>query len=119
MAMCIDLSLFIFPKKFLYFLQKRTVRTQCAANYRALNKPLFQKFGIFEIYSLLSFQVGSFVPPGNVTSLFSKLYFKLEVQIHNYSTRYAESYNTHVCRTNMKGKWKVFYKLGPRTPTAL
>ena len=59
--MCIDLSWFIFPKKFLYFLQKRTVRTQCAANYRAPNKPLFQKFGIFEIYSLLSFQVGSFI----------------------------------------------------------
>ena len=59
--MCIDLSWFIFPKKFLYFLQERTVRTQCAANYGAPNKPLFQKLGIFEIYILLSFQVGSFI----------------------------------------------------------
>ena len=59
--MCIDLSWFIFPKKFLYFLQKRTVRTQCAANYGDPNKPLFQKLGIFEIYGLLSFQVGSFI----------------------------------------------------------
>ena len=39
----------------IYLLRKRIVRTICAADHRAPGKPLIQKLGIFEIYSLLSF----------------------------------------------------------------
>ena len=78
--------------------------TICAADYRAPSKPLFQKLGIFDIYSLLSFQVGSFMYLCHHEMLplsFQNL-FQTGSQIHNYSTRYTESYCPHACRTKIK-----------------
>ena len=56
--------------------------TICAADYRAPSKPLFQKLGIFDIYSLLSFQVGSFMYLYHMKCYLSlfKTYFKMEVK---------------------------------------
>lgn len=85
-------------------LQTRTVRTNCATDYRVSSKPLFRKFGIFEIYSLpLSFQ--NFISNRKYKSII----ILLDMPV-------ARSYNPPVCRTNMKRKWDVFYKLGPRNP---
>ena len=88
--------------------------TICAADYRAPSKPLFQKLGIFDIYSLLSFQVGSFMYLYHHEMLplsFQNL-FQTGSQIRNSSTRYTESYRPHACRTNIK-KITILYQ-GPK-----
>ena len=66
-----------------YLLQKRTVRIICAADYRACSKPLFSKTWHFlDIYSLLSFQVGSFMYlyHHEMIPSFLKTYYNLEVK---------------------------------------
>ena len=84
----------------IYCLQKRTVRSITNSDHRARSAPLFSKLGILVIYQLNTFQIAKFMynnllPPFN-------LFFFTNSQIHGYSTRTANNYRVHHCRTNLK-----------------
>ena len=88
----------------IYCLQKRAVRAITNSDYRAHSAPLFSKLGILDIYQINTFQIAKFMycyhnnllPP-----LFFNLFFT-NSQIHGYSTRTANNYRVHHCRTNLK-----------------
>ena len=93
----------------IYLSHKRTVRIICAAEIiQSPSKALFQKLDIFDIYSFLSFQIGSFMYLYHHEMLpvsFQNL-FQTKSQIHNYCARYANSYRSHACRT----KFTILYQ---------
>ena len=84
------------------------------SDYRAHSAPLFSKLGILDIYQINTFQIAKFMycyhnnllPP-----LFFNLFFT-NSQIHGYSTRTANNYRVHHCRTNLK-KFTILYQ-GPK-----
>ena len=98
----------------IYCLQKRAVRATTNSDYRANSAPLFSKLKILDIYQLNTFQIAKFMhcyhnnllPP-----LFFNLFFTNN-QTHGYSTRTANNYRTHHCRTNIK-KFTILYQ-GPK-----
>ena len=84
------------------------------SDYRAHSAPLFAKLGILDIFQVNSFQIAKFMfyyqnqllPP-----MFLNL-FLTSSQVHNYSTRTANHYRSHPCRTNLK-QFTVVYQ-GPK-----
>ena len=81
--------------------------------YGVRSAPLFSKLGILDFYRN-TFQIAKFrycyhnnlLPP-----LLFNLFLK-KSQIHSYSTRTANNYRVHHCRTNLK-KFPVLYR-GPQ-----
>ena len=96
----------------IYCSQKRAVRAITNSDYRANSAPLFSKLKILDIYQLNTFQIAKFMhcyhnnllPP-----LFFNLFFTNN-QTHGYSTRTANNYRTHHCRTNLK-KFTILTKV--------
>ena len=67
----------------IYLLQKRTVRTICAADYRAPSKPLFQKVTIltFIVCFHSKLDPSCICTPWNVTCLISKLIYNFKLKV--------------------------------------
>ena len=90
------------------------IKDSSPSDYRAHSAPLFSKLGILDIYQINTFQIAKFMycyhnnllPP-----LFFNLFFT-NSQIHGYSTRTANNYHVHHCRTNLK-KFTILYQ-GPK-----
>ena len=97
----------------IYYLQKRAVQAITNSDYRAHSAPLFSKLGI-QIFSKLvrlkspnsCFIIEIILPP-----LLLNI-FVTNSQIHNYGTRTASNYRTHLCRTNLK-QFTILYQ-GPK-----
>ena len=95
----------------IYCLQKQAVRAITNSDYRAHCALLFSELGILDIFQINTFQIAKFMycyrnslsPP-----LFSNL-FNTNSQIHSYSTRKANNYHMHHCRTNLK-KFTILYQ---------
>ena len=88
----------------IYCLQKRAVRAITNSDYRVNCAPLFSKLKILDIYQLNTFQIAKFMPCYH-NNLLPHLFFNLfptNNQTHDYSTRTANNYRTHHCRTNLK-----------------
>ena len=88
----------------IYYLQKRAVRAITNSDYRAHSAPLFSKLGILDIFQVNTFEIAKFMfyyrnnlLPPLLLNLF------VTIQIHNYGTRTASSYRTHLCRTKSRG----------------
>ena len=74
------------------------------SDYRAHSVPLFSKSGNLEIYQINTFQIAKFMYCYH-NNLLPPLVFNLFLtnsQIHGYSTRKANHYRVHHCRTNLK-----------------
>ena len=98
----------------IYCLQKRVVRAITNSDYRAHSAPLFSKLGILDIFQINTFQIAKFMYC-YLNSLLPLLFFNLirtNSQIHSYSTRTANNYRVHHCRTNLK-KLTTLYQ-GPK-----
>ena len=98
----------------IYCLQKRAVRAITNSDYRAHSAPLFSKLEILDIFQINTFQIAKFMYSYHkslLPTLFSNLFNK-NSQIHNYSTRKANNYHMHHCRTNLK-KFTILYQ-GPK-----
>ena len=85
----------------IYCSQKQAVRAFTNSDYRAHSAPLFSKLAKFMYY-----YHNNLFPP-----LFFNLFFT-NSQIHGYSTRTANNYRVHHCRTNLK-KFTILYQ-GPK-----
>ena len=98
----------------IYYLQKRAVRAITNSDYRAHSAPLFSKLVIFRYFpsqyvwnrQIMFYYRNNLLPP-----LLHNL-FVTSSQIHNYGTRTASNYRTHLCRTNLK-KFTILYQ-GPK-----
>ena len=93
---------------------KRAVRAITNSDYRAHSAPLFYKLGILDIYQINTFQIATFMYCYH-NNLLPPLFFNLlftNSQIHGYSTRTANNYRVHHCRTNLK-KFTILYQ-GPK-----
>ena len=98
----------------IYCLQKRTVRAITNSDYRAHFAPLFSKLKILDIYQINTFLIAKFMYYYH-NNLLPPLFFNLFLtisQIHGYSTRTANNYRVHHCRTNLK-KFTILYQ-GPK-----
>ena len=84
----------------IYCLQKRAVWAITNSDYRANSAPLFSKLKILDIYQLNTFQIAKFMHRYH-NNLLPPLFFNFN-QTHGYSTRTANNYRTHHCRTNLK-----------------
>ena len=101
----------------IYCLQKRAVRAITNSDYRAHSAPLFSKLGIIRILAINqinTFQIANLCTVIITTCClhcFSTCFFT-NSQIHGYSTRTANNYRVHHCRTNLK-KFTILYQ-GPK-----
>ena len=88
----------------IYCLQKRAVRAITNSDYRAHSAPLFSKLKILDIYQINTFLKTKFMYFYH-NNLLPPLFFNLFLtnsQIHGYSTRTANNYRVHHCRTILK-----------------
>ena len=88
----------------IYCLQKRAVRAITNSDYKAHSAPLFSKLRIFDIFQINTFQTAKFMYRYHnnlLPSLFLNV-FNTSSQVHSYSTRTANNYRVHHCRTNLK-----------------
>ena len=98
----------------IYCLHKRVVRAINNSDYRAHSAPLFSKLGILGVFQINTFQIAKFMYCYH-NSLLPPLFFdlfRINSQIHSYSTRTANNYHVHHCRTNLK-KITIIYQ-GPK-----
>ena len=87
----------------IYLLQKRIVRTICAADHRAPGKPLIQNLAFLKSIAYFHFK-------SDPSCLSFQNLFQTGSKIHNYYTRYAESQCPHARRASKK-----IYNIIPRT----
>ena len=87
----------------IYLLQKRIVRTICAADHRAPGKPLIQNLAFLK-------SMAYFHSKSDPSCLSFQNLFQTGSKIHNYYTRYAESQCPHARRASKK-----IYNIIPRT----
>ena len=87
----------------IYLLQKRIVRTICAADHRAPGKPLIQNLAFLKFMAY-------FHSKSDPSCLSFQNLFQTGSKIHNYYTRYAESQCPHARRASKK-----IYNIIPRT----
>ena len=87
----------------IYLLQKRIVRTICAADHRAPGKPLIQNLAFLK-------SIAYFHSKSDPSCLSFQNLFQTGSKIHNYYTRYAESQCPHARRASKK-----IYNIIPRT----
>ena len=87
----------------IYLLQKRIVRTICAADHRAPGKPLIQNLAFLKF-------MACFHSKSDPSCLSFQNLFQTGSKIHNYYTRYAESQCPHARRVSKK-----IYNIIPRT----
>ena len=87
----------------IYLLQKRIVRTICAADHRAPGKPLIQNLAFLKF-------IAYFHSKSDPSCLSFQNLFQTGSKIHNYYTRYAESQCPHARRASKK-----IYNIIPRT----
>ena len=87
----------------IYLLQKRIVRTICAADHRAPGKPLIQNLAFLKF-------MACFHSKSDPSCLSFQNLFQTGSKIHNYYTRYAESQSPHARRASKK-----IYNIIPRT----
>ena len=86
------------------YLQEQALRAITNSDYRTHSAPLFSKLGILDIFQVNTFEIAKFMfyyrnkllPP-----LLLNL-FVTNSKIHNYGTRTASNYRTHLCRKNLK-----------------
>ena len=81
---------------------------------RAHSAPLFSKLGILDIFPVNTVEIANFMFYYK-NNLLPQLLLDLLVtnsQIHNYGTRRASYYRTHLYRTNLK-QFTILY-LGPK-----
>ena len=88
----------------------------CAsARLRSHFAPLFSKLGILDIYQINTFEIVKFIYCYQ-NNLFPPLFFKFLLQtvnlMHGSSTRTANNYLVHHCRTNLQ-KFEILYQ-GPK-----
>ena len=88
----------------LYLLQKRIVRIITTTDYRAHTAPLFRKLKIFDVFSVNSFLIASFMYSYHNQLLPDTFhsFFSTNRDTHNYNTRHPIDYRSHHCRTNIK-----------------
>ena len=98
----------------IYYLQKRAVRAITNSDYRAHSAPLFSKLGILDIFQVNTFEIAKFMfyYRNNLLPPLLLNLFVTNSQIHNYGTRTASNYRTHLCRTNLK-QFTILYQ-GPK-----
>ena len=97
----------------IYYLQKRAVRAITNSDYRAHSASLFSKLGISYISKSIRLKSPNSYFIIEITyclHCFLNL-FVTNSQIHNYGTRTASNYRTHLCRTNLK-QFTILYQ-GP------
>ncbi|RMX43610.1 hypothetical protein pdam_00026026, partial [Pocillopora damicornis] len=92
------------------------IRSRAITNtdYGAHSASLFSKLGILDIFQVNTFEIPKFIFDYR-NNLLPPLLLNLFVtnnQIHNYGTRTASNYRTHLCRTNFK-QFTILYK-GPK-----
>ena len=98
----------------IYCLQKRVVRAITNSDYRTHSAPLFSRLGILDIFQINTFQIAKFMYCYHYSLLPPSFFnlFRTNSQIHSYSTRTANNYHVHQCRTNLK-KFTILYQ-GPK-----
>ena len=93
----------------IYYMQKRAEWAITNSDYRTHSAPLFSKLGILDTFQANTFEIAKFMfyyknnllpllllnPAFCINNLYNS-------QIHNYDTRTATNYRTHLCRTNLK-----------------
>ncbi|RMX40133.1 hypothetical protein pdam_00002234 [Pocillopora damicornis] len=77
---------------------------------------LFSKLGVLDIFQVNTFEIAKFMfycrnnlLPPLLLNLFAT---KSQIHFHNYGTRTASNYRTHLCRTNLK-QFTILYQ-GPK-----
>ena len=75
---------------------------------------LFSKLGILDIFQVNTFEIAKFMfyYRNNLLPPLLLNLFVTNSQIHNYGTRTASNYRTHLCRTNLK-QFTILYQ-GPK-----
>ena len=98
----------------IYYLQKRAVQAITNSDYEAHSAPLFSKLGILDIFQVNTFEIAKFMfyYRNNLLPPLLLNLFVTNSQIHNYGTRTASNYRTHLCRTNLK-QFTILYQ-GPK-----
>ena len=88
----------------IYYEPKRAVRAITNSDYRAHSTPLFSKQGILYIFKVNAFEIAKFMfyYRNNLLPPLLLNLFVTNSKIHNYGTRTANNYRTHLCRTNLK-----------------
>ena len=101
---CASSSTYVSNLNRIYYLQKRAVRAITNSDYRAHSAPLFSKLGILDIFQVNTFEIAKFMfyYRNNLLPPLLLNLFVTNSQIHNYGTRTAGNYRTHLCRTNLK-----------------
>ena len=81
------------------------------SDYRAHSAPLFSKLRILDIFQVNKFEIAKFMfyYKNNFLSPLLLNLFVTNSQIHNYGTRTASNYRTHLCRTNLK-QFTIIYQ---------
>ena len=74
------------------------------SDYRAHSAPLFSKLGILDIFQVNTFEIAKFMfyYRNNLLPPLLLNLFVTNSQIHNYGTRTASNYRTHLYRTNLE-----------------
>ena len=95
----------------IYYLQKRAVWAITNSDYQAHSAPLFSKLGILDIFHINTFEIAKFMfyYRNNLLPLLLLNLFVMNSQIHNYGTRTASNYWTHLCHTNLK-QFTILYQ---------
>ena len=116
---CIWSSTYVTNLNRIYCLQKRAVRAITNSDYKAYSAPLFSKLRILDIFQINSFETAKcmYRYHNNLLPWLFLNLFNTSSQIHSYSTRTANNYRVHHCRTNLK-KFTILYQ-GPKTWNSL
>ena len=112
-------STYVTNLNIIYCLQKRAVRAITNSAHKAHSAPLFSKLRILDIFQIDRFQTAKFTYRYHnnlLPSLFLNL-LNTSSQIHSCSTRTANNYRVHHCRTSLK-KFIILYQ-GPKTWNSL
>ena len=95
----------------IFLIQKRIVCAITNAPYRAHSAPIFAQLNSFYTAKFMFSYIHSLLPPP-----FLHL-FNRNNNFHNYNTRTASNYRTHICRTNLK-QFTILYQ-GPKVWNSL
>ena len=93
----------------IYCSQKKRSASYYQFRLQSVLYSLFSRLGIFDIYHIHTFQIAKLMYCYHNSNLLP--------QIHGYSTRTANNYRVHHCRTNLK-KFTILYQ-GPKTRNSL
>lgn len=98
----------------IFLLQKRVLRSIENAKIHAHSAPLFRKLKILDFFSITALNIAQFMFHYHNNTLPTHFFsmFQTNNDVHAYSTRTANHYRTHFCRTNIKKQTILFQ--GPK-----